>query len=374
MALEVFGAIIAGFYGGYLSDKYGRKKVMVIAEAFRTLSLLLMSIAASPRFEIPIVIFFMMTISTICGGISNPAVQAMIIDVSTSENRKFIYTVQYWSMNGAFSIGGLLGGFLFSSHRFELFLLVTGISCAYLLVLLFYMTETFSPDIEVHNKKRRRVLTEMLINYKTVAKDSTFIIFTLATLLAMSIEFQARNYTAVRLAKEFPLQSYSMFNNWSLSVDGIRMFGIITAENSMLVVTLSFLITTIMKRFRDKFVLFVGILVNAVAFAILGISNLAWVLILAMVFATIGELMYWPVTQAFVAEIPPEKNRSSYMAVNALVVNGAVMLGSFSISLGAFLPSWIMGGAFLLTGVVSLLLFSIVLKSFKHRTSLTKNI
>lgn len=368
MSLEVVASVIAGLYGGYLADRLGRKKLMVFAELIRFIALSIICLVNSPWMESAILTFIMMTISTVFGGLSNPAAQAMIIDVSSPENRKSIYSINYWSMNGAFAIGGLLGGFLFASHRFELFLIVAAMSLLNLLILFFFITETYFPDKnQASSENKRNFLLEMVDNYKVVVKNTTFIIFTLATLLALSIEFQMRSYVGVRLADDMPIQTLFAFSNLNFNVDGIKLFGIMNAENSILVVSLGYLVNRFMKRFADKKVLYFGILMNGVAFCIIGFSNAAWIILITMVFASISELMYWPVTQAYLAEIPPEDGRSSYMAISGLVGRGAVMLGSLSLTLGSFLPPVIMGLLFLLTGIVSIALFSTVLKKLDRQ-------
>ena len=49
-----------------------------------------MTLAISPWIESPIIVLVMLIIVGVCSGLGKPAGQAMLIDVSTKENRKFI--------------------------------------------------------------------------------------------------------------------------------------------------------------------------------------------------------------------------------------------------------------------------------------------
>ena len=47
----------------------------------------------------------------ITSSLGRPSMQAIIIDSTTPENRKAVYTIDYWLMNLSMAIGAALGGF-----------------------------------------------------------------------------------------------------------------------------------------------------------------------------------------------------------------------------------------------------------------------
>ncbi|WP_183185360.1 MFS transporter [Brevibacillus invocatus] len=172
---EILASIIASFYGGYLADQLGRRKVMLVAESIKVLALFMICIANSSWLYSPMVTLIMMTISTIGGGIATPAAAAMIIDVSSSEERKVIYSIQYWVFNAAIGIGGLVGGFLFSDFKFVLFLIVALISLLSLIILFYLITETYKPTEQDKVKRKQSSIGKAIMNYREVLKDSTSI-------------------------------------------------------------------------------------------------------------------------------------------------------------------------------------------------------
>src|SRR5690606_13771886 len=66
----------------------------------------------------------------ISSSLGRPAMHALIIDSTTPENRKAVYTIEYWLTNLSMAIGAALGGLLYVNHQIELFVLlsVTSIS------------------------------------------------------------------------------------------------------------------------------------------------------------------------------------------------------------------------------------------------------
>ncbi|WP_156807304.1 hypothetical protein [Effusibacillus pohliae] len=93
---------------------------------------------------------------------------------------------------------------------------------------------------------------------------------------------------------------------------------------------------------------------------LLGFVNAASVLILAVFILTLGELIYVPVKQSTLAEIAKENLRSSYMALNGMVFQGARILGALGITVGASLSPGAMSSLYLLMGLFGLFLFYLV--------------
>ncbi|MDH4619717.1 MFS transporter [Brevibacillus sp. AY1] len=361
---EILASIIASFYGGYLADQLGRRKVMLVAESIKVLALFMICIANSSWLYSPMVTLIMMTISTIGGGIATPAAAAMIIDVSSSEERKVIYSIQYWVFNAAIGIGGLVGGFLFSDFKFVLFLIVALISLLSLIILFYLITETYKPTEQDKVKRKQSSIGKAIMNYREVLKDSTFILFTFTSLLVVSIELQAMNYTGVRIASELktPVPIFSL-DEWSFKIDGIGLFGVMNTLNCVVVVMFGAILGKWIQKQNESIVLYGGILIYAISLGMIAISDVPWVLLVLVIIAALSELSFWPIVQAYLADLPPEKSRSSYMAVNSLVGRGGMMLGTFAITIGTFIPPWGMGILFVLTGMISMFLFS----TFKNK-------
>ncbi|SFD39332.1 MFS transporter, DHA1 family, multidrug resistance protein B [Bacillus sp. OV194] len=355
LLINVFVSILVGFYGGYVSDRVGRKKVMVVGQLITVVAFVFMTAANSPWYDSAWLTSFMMLIQSISSGLMNPAAEAMLIDVSTKENRKFMYSINYWAVNLSIALGSIVGGFLFKSHRFELFIAITLVSIFTLYLVAYVMKESYT---QTAVPQKVNVFKDMAGNYKTVMKDKMFLWFCLASTLIVSIEFQTGNYISVRLEEEFTSRLVTFGDLFSYHLDGLRMISWIRTFNTVLVVAGTVLVTRWMSRYSDQKVIYTGFWMYAAGYAVLGYSNSAGLLLVSIFIATIGELMYVPVKQSMMADIVNDDARSSYMAVHGLTFQMAKILGAVGITIGSFVPSWGMALSYLLSGMLGIYCFT----------------
>ncbi|MGG1572216.1 MDR family MFS transporter [Fictibacillus sp. NRS-1165] len=356
LLINVFVSILVGFYGGYVADRVGRKKVMVIGQLITVAAFLFMTAANSPWYDSAWVTSFMMLIQSISSGLMNPAAEAMLIDVSTKENRKFMYSINYWAVNLSIALGSIAGGFLFKSHRFELFIAITAVSILTLYLVTYVMRESYTKTAA--DPEKINVFRDMANNYKTVMKDKVFLWFCLASTLIVAIEFQTGNYISVRLEDEFTSQMVSFGDWFTYQLDGLRMISWIRTLNTVLVVAGTVLVTRWMRRYSDQKVIYTGFWMYTAGYAVLGYSNSVALLLVSIFIATIGELMYVPVKQSIMADIVNDDARSSYMAVQGLTFQMAKILGAAGITIGSFVPSWGMALAYLVSGMLGIYCFT----------------
>lgn len=367
MILTILFGFCAGLYAGYFSDLIGRKKIIFGAAIARFLGLLLMVLTNTPMFHSIVTTFIAVLIITACSGITEPVAEAMVIDVTTNENRKSVYSLMYWFTNLSVVIGAVVGGFLFSKHLLIILTISLVLSLISVLMIAYFITDTYKPTIELTVTSRWGVLKDIGLQYKRVSMDVTFMLFTLATLLFFTLEFQVSNYIGIRLAKELPLQNLLSLGSYHLNVDGTRMLGLLNAENTVLVVTTTLIIGKMMKRFSNKSALIFGLLIYTGSTFILGFSNVPFILLAAGFLATIGEIIFWPVRQAYLADLIPEHARSSYMAVNSLVSRGASIIASLFITIGAFLSPIAISSMYVVIGLLSIWLFIVSVQKISSR-------
>lgn len=354
LLLNVIASLIVGLYGGYIADTLGRKKVMIIGQIIQVASIACMGVVNSDYIDSAWLTFVFLLINSIGSGVMNPATEAMLIDVSTPENRKMMYSINYWAINLSIAIGAIFGGLLFEHYRFQLFMLLTGIALLTLYLITVYMEEVYVVQKKVEKKN---VLTDMVNNYRVVMKDKAFIVLCLGSICALSLEFQINNYIGVRLQKEFETITFSFWNGSNFDLTGIRMLSWISTENTVLVVLFSAFMVKIMNHFEDRKVLYIGLFIYTIGFTIFGASNSLWILLLAGLFQTIGEMMYVPVSQSIRADMARDDARSSYMAINGMVFQIAKMVGTLGIMVGSIIASWGMSILYCFIGISSILLF-----------------
>lgn len=368
--LGILAGIVAGIVGGYYADRIGRKKLMLTAEMGWMFCFMGMAVANSPWLTSPWMTFVLMICVSMFWGVHGPANDAMLLDVTAPDIRKYMYAIMYWMNNLSFAIAGIAGAFLFKSYLFELFVGLSVIGLISLIMTYFFIHEVYQPQpvidrIGVGSKLHEK--TSIWSNYKQVLSDKTFMIFTAASLLLVSVEFHLGNYVGVRLEKEMVSAPIIPWMGSSWTVDGLKMLGFIRTENTVLVVVLSVLMGVLMRRFSDSKVLFAGYTCYILGYSYLAYSNQPWLLLLSMFIATVGELMYVPIKQAYLGNIAPDHARSSYMALFGMVYKGATLLGGLGVILGGWMPSWLMATLIAISGIIGMGMFYAILSQLEER-------
>ncbi len=351
MFVNVLGSIL----GGYISDRIGRKKIILVSEMTIFIGFVGAAFANSPWGVFPYATFVAFLLIQFSNGVANPVYQAFIIDITLPEERKVIYTYTYWIRNIGIAIGSVIGAFLFFTYIFPLFIGVAAAALCTFFITLLYINETYTPVTEKVTKKRTRGFP-MLQAYIQILSHRFFTFFALASLLIVSVEEQLTNYIGVRLAKEInhpvPVGFFLSFE-----IDGVNLLGILKSTNTILVVCLSLLVTRLIKHYNDRYVLLIGLLLFFGAYTVISISTTPYILIIAMIIASVGEMIHIPVKQTMLSKIVPDHARSTYMAVYSI----AVILGVSTAGIFLIISSWL--SPFVLTllivsmGVWSTLIF-----------------
>ncbi|WP_117148765.1 MULTISPECIES: MFS transporter [Paraliobacillus] len=359
LIINVVVGLIVGLYGGYYADIMGRKKLMVIAGLIRMIAFIVMAVANSPLLTSPELTFLMAVLITASFGLDGPAADAMIIDITKPSERKGVYALIYWSFNLAFAVGGIVGALTFNHYLFELLVIMVITSIAANVLVIFFISETMEKK---EKPIETNVLKSMFTSYKDVAGDKLFLLFVFAGLLLQSMENQMENYIAIRLNNEMPLQTILGF-----PFSGVEMVGFLKSENTILVVFLTVFVTRWVVKQKEGPIFLWSIGIFTLGYVGISYFNNIWLLFAFMVLATIGELMRVPIQSDFLASIPTDDKRSSYMAVYGLVFNGSMMISSFFVTLGGIFSSEIMSTLILFCGFLSFMLMKHIMVDLKNR-------
>jgi MFS transporter, DHA1 family, multidrug resistance protein B len=345
LVINVFISFFVNLIGGYISDRFPRKKVILITSTFSSIMFGLMTVSLLP--EEKWIVFFALSyvIFSITNSLGRPAVNAVIIDSTTPENRKAIYALEYWLNNLSMAIGAALGGLLYVNHQLELFVSLTVVSISLPIAYGIWLEDT---RVKLLEKEHKYIFVDLLQNYKVAFQDKPFVKVVVGSMFIYAAEFSMNSYIGVRLAAEFK----SVFVG-DLEIAGVRMLSILNIENMLMVVLLTFFITKLTDKFSKQRMLLLGLLIYSVGYIVVTSANFWYVLVLFNAFATIGELIYSPIANAEKANMMPENKRGSYSAFSGLSFSGADLLARSSIIIGAFLVPTMMSvyiGVILMAG------------------------
>ncbi len=354
ISLLLFG-ISGGIIGGFFSDRIGRKRLMVWAEVGSAITYFIIAWFNSPWLGAPYLTYIIFIFCMFFGGVIGPVSHAMVLDVTSSENRRYVFTLIYWIGNMSSAIAGVLGAILFQNYLFQLFLGIAAVSLLSAVITLFFITESYI--INPHEQFPENPRISIWSNYKAVFQDRIFLNLLFAGIFILSLEEQLTNFIGIHLVNNIGTQKLISLSSFHLNVDGILMLGILRSENTFFVVFAASFITWLVKRWRNKSVLLIGLIAYTIGYALFTIVSSPWILILLMSIVTIGELMYIPIKQSMLADLAPDNKRSSYLAVFQLTGYVAVLVAALGVIISGFIPAWMMGVQYLILGSIGLILF-----------------
>lgn len=349
LVINVFISFISTLLGGYLSDRFRRKLVLIATSTCSSLMFAFMTLSLFPEQKWLTLFALSYCIFMVVSSLGRPAMQAIIIDSTTAENRKAVYSLDYWLNNLSMAIGAALGGLFYLHHQLALFLVLTIVSMCLPVIYVIWLQDT---SIKQLKKKHNNIIMDLAVNYKLAFQDKPFVLAVVGGMCIYAAEFSLNSYIGVRLSEEFQSVFIGHFE-----IAGVRMLSILNIQNMLLVVLLTFLISRFTDRFDKRKMLLFGLLLYGVGYTVITSANVWYVLILFNLIATIGELIYSPIANAEKANMMPEDKRGSYSAFSSLSLSGADLIARSTILLGAFLAPSMMSvyiGIILMVGTLLL--------------------
>ncbi|MGB8956215.1 MAG: hypothetical protein WCC10_12655, partial [Tumebacillaceae bacterium] len=205
--------------------------------------------------------------------------------------------------------------------------------------------------------------TSMWSNYLRVFRDRKFMFYIFATLLTLSVERNLTNYIGIRLSDE--MQGVPWLPWLQSQVNGLEMLGILRTENTLVCVLIPLLIGRWLNGNSGARTMFIAMAVNIIGYTYLSFGNQPSLLLLIMLVAAVGEIVYIPIKQALLVNIVPDDSRSSYMAVNSMAVRGSHILAGVNVMLGGYLSSGSMATLIGLTGIAGVFLLILIAPSLE---------
>ena len=305
---------ILGFYTGYLSDKFGRRMVIIGGLFSSITALVTLGLSDS---------LILILIAMVVQGVSRSAIEgsgkALLTDELEDRKAKDLALhVRYYALNIGASFGPLVGVAFGLTGKQTTFLLVAATMAAYLVAALIIFSR--KPPKKGANKSSFFTFRAVL---QTLADDRRFLIFVVAMFLGLIAYSQLESGVVQYLRV-------------ALHPDVIAFYPIITLTNGMTVLIFQFPLLALTERFAPATRSMIGIGLMSVAFAMMAVVPVTnEPLFLTAIFVlSVGEVILFPTLQILIDRMAPEDMKGSYF--------GAAALAGFGFAAGP-----IIGGALL---------------------------
>jgi MFS family permease len=334
---SIFG-LVGQMIGGALTDKFGRRKLILFGLVFSALSTLTLGLVNSYATLIPLAV-----VIGILSDIAGPAHQAMMADILPEDKRQEGFGLMRVIANLAWIIGPTIGGFIAGRSYLALFIIDAAISCLVALLFYFLISET---KPEPHPGQKPASVFETFKGYAGVWQDRAYVAFILV-LISMGLVYgQMYNSLSVYLR-----------DNHSIQPQG---YGLLMSTSAVTVILLQFWVSRRIKHSPPFLIMAFGAVFYVIGFGMFGFVSVFWLFMAAIVVITIGEMLVSPTMQTLTANFAPEAMRGRYMAVFgfAWMLPSAIGPGAAGLILDNFNPNllWYLGAGLCTVSVLGFLL------------------
>ena len=313
--------LLGSIVGGALTDRLGRRKMVIFGLVASALSVVAMGLADDLS-----VLQALAVVVGLLSSIGGPANQAMVADLLPEEQRAEGFGIVRVGANLAWIIGPTIGGLVASTSFFSLF--VADAVASTITAAVFYRLMPETKPVR-DNTGPRETLAQTLLGYRVVIRDAAFVAFVVISIF-MLLAYQ---------------QVYSTLSIFLRDVHGISAqgYGFLLSLNAGMVVLLQFAVTRRTKGHAPALMLALASGLYAVGFGMLGfVAAYAWFVVSA-VLITIGEMIAVPVSTALATQFAPEDMRGRYLAFYGLgwAIPSAIGPWAGGLILDNYNPNWL---------------------------------
>ncbi|HXD08881.1 MAG TPA: MFS transporter [Anaerolineales bacterium] len=347
-AVFSISGMVGSALGGALTDRMGRKVVIIVSLILSSLSALGMGLAPTMGVFIAVVV----VVGTL-SSIGHPAHEAVVADLLPPEKRAEGYGIIRVIFNLAVIIAPPIAGILIANSYLTLFIVDAVISLIAATIVLLALPET-KPQASAHAKPE--TMRQTFAGYGRVFKDTPFVAFIGVTVMMTLVYMNMNSTLGVYLRDQHGLPEVN--------------YGTLLSLNAVIVVVLQFWVTRRIEKFKPMLMMAAGSLLYAIGFAMYGFVSTFVFFAFAMIIITVGEMVVSPFQQSVVASFAPESMRGRYMAVSGLTWSVAFSIGPYfaGLILDSTAPNilWIVCGGI---GVLAALGFLVLNKTHRSPTA-----
>lgn len=336
LAVSMLAGTMSSFFGGALSDRFGRYPVMIVSMGVWSLVFAGFALADATW------LFFMLSaLNGLCRSVFEPTARALLADVTPAERRSDVFNARYFAINIGGAIGPLVGLQLGvgGAASFLPFMVSCAIFVVYAVVLVFFMI-AFTQSLP-----EKTASVSMKEKVQIVFTDKVFLYFLLGNV------FVAGAYAHLDT-------TLSQF----IGHDRVEVYSFLFVVNTLSVLVFQYPLAKLMKRYSSLTSLKAGCFLFGIGLFGFGVFDNMLMLSLSMVLFTIGEILCFVIGDVLIGEIAPEHLRGAYYGASGFAFIGQ----SASAWLGGILLSTLgFGQGPVIFGILMLLTF--IAFPFFHR-------
>ena len=280
------GAFAGGFVGGWLSDRVGRRPVLLASLAGAAVPVAALAVATSTAGLLALAFSF-----GVLAEMYRPAVSASVADLVAEADRPRAYALIYWAINLGSAVGPALGGWLAVRSYASLFWLEGATLLTYAALVAVAVPET-QPGAPVGGRPQ--------VSLRPVVRDGVLAALSLVVLTVGIGFFQL--FTTLPLA---------------MAADGLSEldFGLVVSVNGGLIVLVGLPVAAWMGRHQTGWPLPAAVALIAAGLALQAPASTLGAYATCAVVWSVGEMAFLPIIPTLVSRLAPDGLQGSYQGV-----------------------------------------------------------
>jgi len=295
------GSFIAQLTGGELTDRLGRRPVMLMSFFIAPIFMVALGFARD---------ITLISISTFIVGfftdLYRPAVGAAIADLVPPESRTRAYGYNYWAINLGAAVAPLLAGLLAGSNYLILFIADALTTLIFGLIVFFGIRETrpTEANLAAHAPIRER--------FQQLKREPILLFFSLLALFIGLI------YTQGHVSLPLDMQANGL---------GPQPYGAAVAVNGFLVILVTIPVSNMATKWRRFETMALSAVLLGLGFGFTAFASTLPLYMLSVVIWTLGEITATSVAPAIIADLSPVELRGLYQGIFGSAWGLAFFLG-----------------------------------------------
>jgi len=331
MIMGIVNAILyfLPFIMGAIADKFGYKKVLIIAFLILSSGYYLMGQVSS--FASVFITFFYVAIGA---ALFKPVISATIARTTNESNSSLGFGIFYMIIN----IGGMIGPLLASELREiswnYIFLMSSGAILINLGIVLIFFRE---PDRQTNSEPLLQSLATVFKNIFTVLQDLRFVVFLSIITGAWTVYWQYFYSLPVFIEQwvdTSPLYNllYSVspgFAKVTGTPDGVILTEKIIAMDAVFIVLFQVIVSSLVMKIKPLKSMTFGILINTIGLTLSVLTRNPFFTLLSILIFSLGEMAFSPKIMEYIGRIAPKEKAALYMGTMYLPMAFGNFFGGF---------------------------------------------
>ncbi|NEY35596.1 MFS transporter [Streptomyces sp. PRKS01-65] len=289
-ALHGLGGVISSLGAGVMTDRFGRRPTLLVAQASTAVSVALLGFMRDP-----VAIAAVAFLVGMASNASRPAVQAMMADIVRPEDRIRAFSLNYWAINLGFAVSSMAAGFIAEFSYLAGFLIEAGMTLACAILVFVKLPESRPAEVPAAAGD-----ADTPVSLGTVLRDGRFMsVVGLSFLVALIFQ---QGYVGLPVA---------MGEAGFTPAD----FGMAIAVNGVLIVALQIPVTRFIEHRDPRRLLVVSSLLAGYGFGLTAFAGSVGVFALTVCVWTLAEIVNAPTQTGLVVRLSPARGRGRYQGM-----------------------------------------------------------